>query len=148
MGEIKWTSTRDIDKIKREAGVYVMYTGKKDLKYVGYSNNIFDRLLKHELTWRYVKVKYLPVDKAKQLEHKLILKLKPNFNVRHKSKALSAKHRIRLYPETYHALKVASDYSKKSVANMIKELVDESDDEFISKARKISKIMIKEFYEN
>ena len=77
-----------------------------------------------------------------------ILRLKPNFNVRHKSKALSAKHRIRLYPETYHALKVASDYSKKSIANMIKELVDESDDEFISKARKISKIMIKEFYEN
>ena len=32
-----------------------MYTGKKDLKYVGYSNNVFDRLLKHELTWRYVK---------------------------------------------------------------------------------------------
>ena len=138
MGQIKWNTSRNIDQIKREAGVYVMYTGKKDLKYVGYSNNVFDRLLKHELTWRYVKVKYLPVDKAKQLEHKLILRLKPNFNVRHKSKALSAKH----------ALRVASDYSKKSVANMIKELVDESDDEFISKARKISKIMIKEFYEN
>ena len=148
MGQMIWATERDIDQIKRESGVYVMYTGRKDLKYIGYSNNIFERLLKHELSWSYVKVKYLPVDRAKQLEHRLILKLKPNFNIRHKNKALSAKHRIRLYPETYHSLKVASDYSKKTIANMIKELVEESNDEYISKARKISKIMIKEFYEN
>jgi excinuclease UvrABC nuclease subunit len=145
---MNWRTERDIDQIKRSSGVYAMYTGRKDLKYIGYSNNIFDRLLKHELSWSYVKVRYLSVDKAKQLEYRLIKKLKPNFNQRHKNKALSAKHRIRLYPETYHTLKVASDYNKKSVANIIKELIEKSDDLFIKKARKISKIMIKEFYED
>jgi len=145
---MNWRTERDIDQIKRSSGVYAMYTGRKDLKYIGYSNNIFDRLLKHELSWSYVKVRYLSVDKAKQLEYRLIKKLKPNFNQRHKNKALSAKHRIRLYPETYHTLKVASDYNKKSVANIIKELVETTDDLFIKKARKISKIMIKEFYED
>tara|TARA_R100001510_G_C7656540_1_gene216652 strand:- start:6084 stop:6521 length:438 start_codon:yes stop_codon:yes gene_type:complete len=145
---MKWYTERDIDQISTDSGVYVMYNGRKALKYIGYSNNLFDRLLNHELSWSYVKVKYLTVDRAKKLEYRLISKLKPNFNVRHKNKALSAKHRIRLYPETYHSLKVASDYTKKSIANMIKELVEESKDKNITKARKVSKIMIKEFYEN
>ena len=145
---MSWTTEREIDRVKRASGVYVMYTGKKDLKYIGYSKDIFDRLLKHEQSWRYVKVKYLPVGKAKDLEYKLIKKLKPEANVRHKSKALSAKHRIRLRPETYHTLTCASQYSKVRVADLIEALVSSSKDPLIVKSRKISKLMIEELYEN
>lgn len=145
---MSWTTEREIDRVKRASGVYVMYTGKKELKYIGYSKDIFDRLLKHEQSWRYVKVKYLPVGKAKDLEYKLIQKLKPEANVRHKSTALKAKHRIRLKPETYHTLTVASQYSKIRIADLIEQLVASSNDPLIIKSRKISKIMIEELYEN
>ena len=145
---MSWYTERDIDRIKRESGVYVMYTGTKHLKYIGYSNNIFDRLLKHEQSWRYVKVKYLPVGKAKDLEYKLIQRLRPDANIRHKSKALSAKHRIRLRPETYHTLTCASQYSKVRVADLIESLVSSSEEPLIVKSRKISKVMMEELYED
>lgn len=145
---MSWTTEREIDRVKRASGVYVMYTGKKELKYIGYSKDIFERLLEHEQSWRYVKVKYLPVGKAKDLEYKLIQKLKPEANVRHKSTALKAKHRIRLKPETYHTLTVASQYSKIRIADLIEQLVASSNDPLIIKSRKISKIMIEELYEN
>tara|TARA_R100001510_G_C7656816_1_gene217304 strand:+ start:10168 stop:10605 length:438 start_codon:yes stop_codon:yes gene_type:complete len=145
---MSWYTEREIDRVKRKSGVYVMYTGKKNLKYIGYSKDIFDRLLKHEKSWMYVKVKYLPVGKAKDLEHKLIKKLKPKLNVRDKSQALSAKHRIRLKPETYHTLTCASQYSKIRIADLIEQLVSSSLDPLIVKSRKISKLMMEELYEN
>jgi len=145
---MSWTTERDIDRVKRASGVYVMYTGKKDLKYIGYSKDIFKRLLTHDLSWRYVKVKYLSVDKSKRLEYRLIKKLRPELNVRHKNKALKAAHRIRLRPETYHTLTVASQYSKIRIAELIDQLVSKSTEPLIIKSQKISKIMIKELYEN
>tara|TARA_B100001094_G_scaffold102571_2_gene98693 strand:- start:5557 stop:5994 length:438 start_codon:yes stop_codon:yes gene_type:complete len=145
---MSWTTEREIDRVKRTSGVYVMYTGKKDLKYIGYSKDIFQRLLTHDLSWRYVKVKYLSVDKSKQLEYKLIRKLKPEANIRHKTKALKAQHRVRLKPETYHTLTVASQYSKIRIADLIDQLVSASTEPLITKSQKISKIMIKELYED
>lgn len=145
---MSWNTEREIDRVKRTSGVYVMYTGKKDLKYIGYSKDIFQRLLTHDLSWRYVKVKYLSVDKSKQLEYKLIKKLKPEANIRHKTKALKAQHRVRLKPETYHTLTVASQYSKIRIADLIDQLVSKSNEPLIKKSRKISKIMIEELYEN
>ena len=145
---MSWTTEREIDRVKRTSGVYVMYTGKKDLKYIGYSKDIFQRLLTHDLSWRYVKVKYLSVDKSKQLEYKFIRKLKPEANIRHKTKALKAQHRVRLKPETYHTLTVASQYSKIRIADLIDQLVSASTEPLITKSQKISKIMIKEFYED
>jgi len=145
---MNWETQKDIDKIKRTAGVYVLYTASKKLKYVGYSNNIFDRLLKHELSWSYCKVQYLSVDKAKSLEYRLIKRIQPKLNMRHKKKALSAKHRIRLLPETYFTLKIASDYTKIRVADLISTLVKESELPYLRKGRTIAKQMIKEFYED
>jgi len=145
---MSWTTEREIDRVKRTSGVYVMYTGKKDLKYIGYSKDIFQRLLTHDLSWRYVKVKYLSVDKSKRLEYRLIKKLKPELNVRHKTKALKAQHRVRLKPETYHTLTVASQYSKIRIADLIDQLVSNSTEPLIVKSQKISKIMIKELYED
>ena len=100
------------------------------------------------MSWRYVKVKYLSVDKSKQLEYKLIRKLKPEANIRHKTKALKAQHRVRLKPETYHTLTVASQYSKIRIADLIDQLVSASTEPLITKSQKISKIMIKELYED
>lgn len=145
---MKWKATNNIDKIQRTSGVYVLYSADKKLKYVGYSHDIFERLLKHEVVWSYVKVKYLSVDKAKQLEYKLIKKLKPRYNTRHKNKALSTKHRMRLKPHTYYTLKIAGDFANKRPADILEELVLASDLPMIVKSRIISNKMIEEFYED
>ena len=109
---------------------------------------MFERLLTHELAWKYVKVKYISVDRAKKLEYRLIKKIKPEFNIRHRKQTLKAEHRIRLLPETYYTLKIASDFSKRRIADIIQDLIDHSEYGYIVSSKKISKQMIKELYEN
>lgn len=143
-----WVTQKDIDRIKRESGVYVLYTSGKKLKYIGYSKNLFDRLLRHHISWSYAKMNYMNVGKAKELEYRLIKKLKPILNDQHNRKILKAEHRIRLLPETYYTLKMTSDLTKVRIADLIDDLIEDSEKEWFKSGKRLAKQMIEEIYEN
>ena len=145
---MSWKCEKNIDRVKRTPGVYVLYAGNKELKYIGYSKNLFERLLTHEKKWRYVKIKYTNTEEAKRLEYKLIKKIRPLMNVRDNLKRLKSEHRVRLKRETFYTLKMASDFSKKRIADIVEQLVKDSNDPTIKSSIKLSKNIIKEFYEN
>ena len=143
-----WCCEKNIDRIKRNSGVYVLYANTKQLKYIGYSENLFKRLLTHEKTWGYVKVKYCSVPEAKKLEYKLIQKVKPKLNKRSKGIKLSSEHRIRLKKETFYTIKMAADFQKKRPADIIQDLIEKSEDAIIISSIKIAENIIRELYEN
>ena len=121
----KWQIYRDKKDLPMMCGVYVMY--KKDqVVYVGVSKNIRKRFSKYNVDqWDYIKVKpATSFGRATDLESKLIKKMQPELNSRHKQRAqLSNRHRLSIDAEIYSKLRVFCFEKNLKMKDMVADLI-------------------------
>lgn len=121
----KWQLYKHKKELPMMCGVYAIY---KDgaVVYIGVSKEIRKRFSKHSVEqWDYVKVKpAISFGMATDLESKLIKKLQPELNSRHKKRAqLSNRHRVTIDSEVYTKLRVFCFQKDIKVKHMIEDLI-------------------------
>ena len=106
-------------------GVYVMYKDNQ-VVYVGVSKQIRHRFSKHRIDqWDYIKVKpATSFGRATDLEKKLIEKLQPELNSRHKQRSqLSNRHRVTIDSEIYIKFKMFCFEKNLKMKDMLADLI-------------------------
>jgi excinuclease UvrABC nuclease subunit len=121
----KWQLYKNKKELPMMCGVYVMYKDAK-VVYVGVSKEIRKRFSKHSVDqYEYVKVKpAISYGTATDLERKLIKRLQPELNSRHKTRSqLSGRHRVTLDSHIYKRLRVFCFEKDIKIKNMIEDLI-------------------------
>jgi len=121
----KWQIYREKKDLPMMCGVYVMYKNDQAV-YIGVSKHIRRRFSKHSVDqWDYVKIKpAITFGMATDLERKLIKKMQPELNSRHKQRAqLSSRHRLSIDAEIYSKLRIFCFEKNLKMKDMVADLI-------------------------